>query len=418
MASILVTLPNDILLDILDLLPKNDLLNLALVSSRITGPAQRVLYRSIYLVLEPPNKPDQFAVQPGNLRLVNTLSQHPHIRLYVLELSIRVIDHSFSIRFKDYESLLHLVPCLQSLSLDPPSVHFQLSNLSLPFLETLRLDFNNRGERLPTNERKDPIEIIARQFWAPHLRRLHINGISFTSEMSVLFPPDRYRTASITDLEFCSSDEEDVGCLPDILLCVKTLKRFTLEILTPWESSHMSASAMEPRTIGQFLRIHASTLEWLEIAGSDAAEFPSTSLIGSLAGYHNVKRLAIPEPFLVTEEDETSTLVNVLPPNLQELQLQFPMLFIQGKDKYRATRIKRLEQLAAAKLIRFPALRRVIWWSQPAECWDDGIGSRYGPVSDMDHLITTFYKAGVKFEWLSTAYFEDTPFRRKDDENS
>lgn len=157
----------------------------------------------------------------------------------------------------------------------------------------------------------------------------------------------------------------------------------------------------------------------LEIPGSNAAEFPRISLIGSLAGYPNLKRLGIPEPFLVKVEDETSTLLDVLPPNIEELQLQFPMLFMQGKDKYRATRIKRLGQIAAVKNVRFPSLRRVIWWSQPAECWwnDDDIGLLYGPVVNMDHLSTVFHKVGVKFEWFNTPYFGDTPLRQRDDEN-
>jgi hypothetical protein len=62
-------------------------------------------------------------------------------------------------------------------------------------------------------------------------------------------------------------------------------------------------------------------------------------------------------------------------------------------------------------------LRRVVWWSQPAECCDDGIGLRYGPVSDMDHLATTFNEVGVKFEWCSTAFFQDSPFGHRDDAN-
>jgi hypothetical protein len=117
---------------------------------------------------------------------------------------------------------------------------------------------------------------------------------------------------------------------------------------------------MPPKIIGQLIRIHASTLVRLEIAGSDAAEFPRTLLIGSLAGYPNLKPLDIPDPFLVVVKDEASTLVVMLPPNLEDLQLQFPMLFMQGIDKDRATRIKRLKHLAGAKAVRFLDSRRVI----------------------------------------------------------
>lgn len=87
------------------------------------------------------------------------------------------------------------------------------------------------------------------------------------------------------------------------------------------------------------------------------------------------------------------------------------MLRTQGLDEHRATRIKRLEQLWNTKTDRFPALKRIFWWSQPAECWDDLIGLRYGPVSDMEHLANIFDKVGVKFQWLCYAYFEGTPFK-------
>lgn len=370
MSLTLLTLLNDILIDVLDLLSLTDLCNVALLSSQFTGLAQRVLYQSIHLNIETTNNLNRFKVDPGHkfTSLVNTLSQNPHLRLYISALSIRTWNLSFTLRFAGHEELLILIPRLQSLYLDPPPLHFQLLNGSLPLVGTLGLDFSGLNYIGSEEKAEDPIEVIARQFWAPHLRSLYIYGISFNPKMSVLFPSDRHRTASIANLRLKNCGDHIVGCLPDILLCVKTLKCFTLEVSTPWEAAGLDPSAMAPEIIGQFISIHASTLERLEIAGSDAAEFPSTSLIGSLVGYSNIRRLALPEPFLVVVGDEASTLVDVLPPNLEDLQLQFPMLFIQGKDRYRSIRIKRLEQVAAAKIVQFPALRRVVWWSQPAEC--------------------------------------------------
>jgi hypothetical protein len=415
MASPLLILPNDILLDILDPLSQEGLCNLALVSSRFTGPAQRVLYRSISLDLWPPSKPAPLGpieASPGNLhiftRLVNNLSQNPQIRSHISTLSLRVMNSSSDVQFKDHESLLNLAPNLQSLCLKPPPVHFQLSNLSLPCLETLRLDFGYSMDQkeLPTSEQKHPLEILARQFWVPHLRRLYANGVSFTPKMSLLFPPDRQMTASITNLQFCSANGDELGCLPNILLCVKALQSFTLEFFMPLKPSHGATHGIPPKKIGQMLHGHAETLVRLEIAANwgDTADFP-TSLIGSLAGYSYLRRLAIPEPFL---------LVDVLPPNIEELQLQIPLLLMQGWDKNRATRIRRLDQVAAAKSVRFPALRRVIWWLQPTECCG---GIQDWPVEDMYHLTTAFEKVGVKFEWLWTDYFHETPFRLENAEN-
>ncbi|KIN00687.1 hypothetical protein OIDMADRAFT_180863 [Oidiodendron maius Zn] len=453
MALTLLALPDDISLDVLDLLSQHDLYNLALVSSRITGLAQRVLYRSVRLLITRPSKQDQFVANPSNLykftglarrvlyrsvrllitrpskqdqfvanpsnlykftRLVDTLAQNPHLRLYISTLSIGVFDD----RFEDYEKLLALTPRLLSLYLSSSLPHFQLSNLALPFLETLGLDFGKlavtRSQEVE-EENSHRIEIIARQFWAPYLRKLLIRGIVLSPEMSVLFPSDRHRTASITDLQFRNCSDFEVGCLSDMLLCIKTLERLTLEVFGPTEESGGDApcTGMEPETIGHSICIHASTLVQLEIAGSDTTEFRG-SLIDSLSGYSNLKLLAIPEPFLVMVQDEASTLVDVLPSSLEELQLQFPMGY-GSEDENRATRIKRLEQVAAAKPVQFLALKRVVWWEQPTRSLEGKVV--YGPLSDMDHLTTTFNKVGVKFEWCSTAFFECSPFGRKYDEH-
>jgi hypothetical protein len=164
-------------LDILDPLSQEDLCNLALVSSRFTGPAQRVLYRSISLDLWPPSKPAPLGpieASPGNLhiftRLVNNLSQNPQIRSHISTLSLRVMNSSSDVQFIDHESLLNLAPNLQSLCLKPPPVHFQLSNLSLPCLETLRLDFRYSMDQkeLPTSEQKHPL----RKSWLDNSGRL------------------------------------------------------------------------------------------------------------------------------------------------------------------------------------------------------------------------------------------------------
>lgn len=416
MASILTTLSNDILLEILSSLSQTDLYTVALVSRRLRGPAQRILYRSVYLRLQVPNL-TKYCPITGNLdlftRFVKTISDSPHLGSSVSKLSISVWLFTGGPRFRDHSDLLGLLPSLRSLSLRPPPFNFQLSMLPSSALETLHLGFASGRDRNGNGEPHDPLEIIEQVFWATHLRRLLIDGISFTPELSTLFPPSRHRTSPITDLEFRSDNQEKFGCLPNILACIKELKRFTFEMHTPWEASHCYARGMEPAALGQMIGIHASTLETLEIAASDAAEFPDTSLFGSLAWHPNLKRLAIPDELLVVVENETSTLIDVLPPKLEELQLQFAMLRMHGNDRNRSLRVNRLLQLATAKEARFPALRRVIWWCQPCECWDND-GSRYGPISDMEDLKAAFQEVDVDFEFTSDPYFEGSPFGGKE----
>ncbi|RDW63364.1 hypothetical protein BP6252_10909 [Coleophoma cylindrospora] len=98
--------------------------------------------------------------------------------------------------------------------------------------------------------------------------------------------------------------------------------------------------------------------------------------------------------------------MDVLPPNLEALQLQFQVHFTEGSDQDRAARLKRLEQLAIGKTKKFPRLKRVVWWTEPPGCW---VSRSYGPESDMEFLAATFHDVSVQFEWLITSYFYETP---------
>ena len=134
MASTFLTLPNDILLKVLNPWSRKNLLNVALVSSRLAGPAHRLLYRSIDL--EP-----GFATRAENairdnhthkrLRLVNTLKANSHLHSYASQLSIKVWMHTSQPRFGDHANLLHFLPNFQKLSLQPLPYEF-LSMLVSP----------------------------------------------------------------------------------------------------------------------------------------------------------------------------------------------------------------------------------------------------------------------------------------------
>lgn len=374
----------------------------------MSGPAQRVLYKTIHLRIH------RYTLDPGHIftNLVHTLSQNPRLGMYVSTLSIISRNVSLDPRPRGHEEFLFLMPRLRTVLIVPTLLHCQLSNKSLPCVKTLGLDFS----QIPSLERKygeDAMTVIARQFCAPNLRGLYIYRTYFTPQKSVSFPAERYRTSPITDLRLRECDERIVNDLLGIILYVKTLKRFTLEFLTRSLDFHLTSDTIVPVLIGQLIRIHAKTLVQVEIAASDAATFLYTSTIGSLVGYSNIRRLAIPEPFLVVKDDEATTFLEMLPPNLKELQPQFPLLYMHNEDTEREVRIKRLEQLAAVKTVRFPALREVAWWTQPTAHWTT-IPLKY-TLSDMEHLEETFNMVGVKFNWTITACFESSPFGEKDD---
>lgn len=208
-------------------------------------------------------------------------------------------------------------------------------------------------------------------------------------------------------------DSDHLGCLPDIVMCVDILKIFTFEFQN---EAGIYDDSVNPQILGNILRVHADTLERLEIASSNNC-FPDDLLFGSLAKYMKLKRLAIPEAILILQPDESDNLLNVLPPNLEHLQLQYT---IDINNRYPAICISRLEQLAAVKTVRFAALKRVIFWQQPVDPWFDDsetTPNRPNATSDMDKLTATFCEVNVEFEWLYEFYFRSTLFQDEEDWN-
>ena len=68
----------------------------------------------------------------------------------------------------------------------------------------------------------------------------------FTPAYTQMFQAHRSRSSPVADLQFRTSSQETIGCLPDVLTYIKELKRSTLEMLMPCESSHGYAKGVEP----------------------------------------------------------------------------------------------------------------------------------------------------------------------------
>ena len=163
--------------------------------------------------------------------------------------------------------------------------------------------------------------------------------------------------------------------------------------------------------------------------------------MGTLTDYHNLKKLAIPEPFLAEFKDPSFH--KLLPPHLEELQIQYPMgntIPVMDRQGHFGTkppyRLMRMQRLAKNKESFVPRLRHVIWWFQQTTRQasmgdpppfdrqrhftkgsnatrmsdDPRKGPLYGPPEDMENLTEDFRKVDVKFEWVSMPWLKDTPF--------
>ncbi|KAG6988519.1 hypothetical protein G7Y79_00072g097810 [Physcia stellaris] len=417
------SLPNEILEKIFLHVPgQQNRLKISLVCRRFWTAAQPVLYHDIELCIKPRSKscdPTSTLFDQGNVRIFNDLIKlletNSGLQNKVKLLSIVVLHHSWYEDFENQSALIEKVPCLRSLELSPPPHKLDLSRHTI---ESLRLSFERF--RCSSNE-TDPakmvstIEHISRYFWLNSLRNLEINSVDLMKpNQNRFFPRDKIRTSPITHLRLLDCDDKGLGVLPDIFRSVESLQSFIFEINISWDSSHDYPCGIIPHDIGHLMNHHADTLVELAVACSDDASFSTSSLFGSLAHFTRLKRLGIPETFLVRREDEMFH--QLLPENLEIMQLQHPMgRTSNNRDPYRIRRIDRLKRLARDQQRVLPRLRRLIWWEQQPECWT---GTRYGPASDMQELMDVYHDIGVTFEFLSCPFFDLTPFAMNDKEAS
>lgn len=192
---------------------------------------------------------------------------------------------------------------------------------------------------------------------------------------------------------------DDLDTLLRILLSVRTLKRFIFESAGHERWDHSPAEYIPPGWFARALEPHQATLVDLVIAGDDTGSFHRMPLFRDFATYSNLKRLAIPEKFLVQRYG--LAIHEWLPPSLEVLQLQLPLFDSIKLDEERPLRFARMELLAEHKLACFPALTRVIWWIQRDGDWNGSyLQVDLELMNRMDQLATKFKAIGVKFKLI------------------
>lgn len=134
----------------------------------------------------------------------------------------------------------------------------------------------------------------------------------------------------------------------------------------------------------------------------------TTVPIDSLLKFVALKRLAIPEHFLIPSSGQRSTLHDLLPPSLHELQLQHYLKDIKV-DHDLPRRLKLYTSLAENKGTSLPALKRLVCWYQQytetLRCPDAVLAPAVA-----ENLADRFRKVGVRFQWGKTSMFLATPF--------
>lgn len=427
------SLPTELLDKIFSyILLKADLKRCALVSKTYCAIAERYLYHSIYLELWRPRGDPGMGIDT----LLRTLKNHPHLIPLVKKLQLKVLDYLwYGLPLQsegEIYCLIQMLSSLQELSLNPPIPYNSRVKVlpTSPTLTSMKLDFFYSKSTFWQSSRKPTRTDLTEYLLKAGLRKLQIRHVSFAPQIHVHdFAPAaiglRHGTSRLEELRFIDCCPSTLGILPGILRSVRHLKRFVLEINCPWQvrlaafKRHgVLGHQISPSAFGHAMHPHCETLEELFVAFSDGASFLSDSIMQDLKDYTSLKRLAIPEPFLLLAFD-SPTFHQSLPDQLEKLQIQYPMGFtdkLPDRDLPGPQfRISRMEALAEYRIDHLPNLKHVVWWYQQCQSCvvgDDNERPTYDPVVDLRGLCVSFKDHGVKFEWISNPYFGDTPLAK------
>jgi hypothetical protein len=185
---------------------------------------------------------------------------------------------------------------------------------------------------------------------------------------------------------------------------VKPLKRFTLNAELDAAVSIVVHDCLSLGVILCALRLHADTLEGIIIAASDGGSIRRTTPACSIILFSSLRKLAIPISCLEYREGSKCDLV--LPPKLEELQLQQQECYEEISAWYCC--YQGLKALAKGKRNGFPELKLIVWLDQMSIAWSEW--SERTPIPPIGTLIRTFEEVDVLFSWITHPYFKGSPF--------
>lgn len=274
-------------------------------------------------------------------------------------------------------------------------------------------------------------EVLVNISIIPSVRKLWISYHDF----DVRFHPQKLchvRNSNVTDLRFseCSIDMDNVNTTvigrKEPLLLLGLLLSKTNELRCLWlELSGLGKSRtnLDLNFVLGHLVSQVATLEELSLTANDGFQFISRthdlalpSDVCVLSAFTHLKRLAL--PFSVLHDCNIS---NVLPSQIEDLQLQHPDVKLKAPDrKGEKSSIPHCTRHFAAIVLlardydlkqRWPRFRRLVWW-HCLEKGDSPSGTRFSSeaVKEFEGLREELMEKEVRFEWCHPRLFEDTPF--------
>lgn len=432
----LTDFPNEILHDVISNISLNsDLAKVTLVSHRFKILTEPLLYRNIHFDAEPLDEyPSGFLPTLKRTdQLIANLKARSELGRYTTAFSLRV-THPLWYECYPQISIIRHMPRLRQLSYDPPAVHGGGIPAECKKLTAQRFDFSHVTNHYDNDSRfwlehGIPLEIIAKHLWQPSLRKVQAEKVFFAGEFEhdLFLGPRRIRhgRSPVEDLRFldcCPRIDGDV--VRAFINAIGHLKCFAFEIKSPWEPLAAPNDPAPEIDVRPALQAHYATMEELAISTSDhALEYRNLwQSPGSFVQWPSLKRLAVPIVMLCGELAHHAMLHQVLPPQLEEIQLEKKMWilsehalnYFEGTQAARENDLTLLKELAKNKEVCVPGLKRLIWWLQHPSAQN---------VNDPRHLLNastvetfaleTFKNVGVKFELISTPFFKETPFGQR-----
>lgn len=408
-------LPNEVLDMVLAYLPRDlsQLAKVARVSRHFNALATPRLYRKVSVRTTRSNNWKQRldAKHLTAIRsLLRALTDHPSLRPCVVDLSFLHEEFNLNEHAQVVLQILDLLSNLKSLSLSPTPLALDLSNQTQ--IDTLCLDFSTGNDPYDLKQLNKTLssQVLARNFWIPTMRRLHVIDTDFGYCSKRNFPEDSYGTSPITELYLTTIKnlaEKPRYVLSPLIRSAKALQLIYLEC----KQSYGYQCGF--REMIQLLKLHATTLIEVQIINfsGHCLYLPNPD---SLLGFVALERLALSENFLFEYRPKRwAILPSQMPSNLRELQVKFYVGFPTSVPETPAGGWDCVTDLASAALTSLPALKTVTWWYKPhqkdlpSEDWKSEFRL------SMSHIVAAFEQSDVDFDMVFEHSYSETPFGKK-----
>lgn len=418
----LTDLPTELLREIISHISLNSHLASVVLVSRLFKPlAEPFLYRDIHLNAEPLEefKVGFRCILRWTYQLIANLRARPELGRYTTTFSLRV-PHPLWYQNHPYRSIINRMPGLRQLSSDPPCFNGDGLSTNANSITALRFDFSH----VPSHwddyggsrwlQRCVPLKIISTHLWHPSVRKLQAEKLLFMDNFVHKYwlgaRREELGPSRVEDLRF-------LDCCPRIngdavrafINAIRRLRCFVLEIKSPWEPvtvpPHTPAQEMDIRSA---LLAHQAWIQELAVSTTGHALQYHTLIQspGSFVEFTALRRLAMPFAML---SHIYPRLHDVLPPQLEELQLQESIYHFSPPGVQPDHQL--FKAFAEKKEAYVPGLKNLIWWIQPSATKE----RRNSHAASILEQYTTVIlgEVGVKFKLISTSFFKDTPFGQR-----